>query len=128
MKTIKRFAILVIIIFLFCTPAIGGTRVNDTVEGSEVVVFEFTTDGTWQAVTVPATMKNTRHVFLQVHDGVENSYTHEDVEFIVSSSSDGTSGFIWTNGITISVGKDRSEIICYIRAATGQTFSIMVLR
>ena len=115
-------------LFAFALNANANTLVSDTVEGSEIIVFEFTTDGTWQAVSVPITMKNTRHVFLQVHDGVENSYNHSAVEFVVASTSDGTDGFIWTTGITISVGRDRSAVICYIRAATGQTFSVMVLR
>jgi hypothetical protein len=124
----KKIFILVLMCLAFAFSVQANTRVSSTVEGSEIVVFEFSTDGTWQAVTVPAAMKNTRHVFLQVHDGTENSYSHSDVEFIVSSSSDGSTGFIWTTGITISVGKDRSKTICYIRAATGQTFSVMVLR
>ena len=123
----KRF-VLICLFLLFAFNVQAGSVVDDTVEGSQIVTYEFTTDGTWQAVTVPATMKNTRHIYLQCHDGVENSYNHSAVEFVVSISSDGTSGFIWTTGITISVGKDRSQTICYIRASTGQTFSIMVLR
>lgn len=123
----KRIFLSILILLVFAIPANARVLVNDDVEGAEIITFEVATTGDWQPITVPATMRDTRHVFIQVHDGVE-TVGHSDVEFFVSSSSDGTSGFIWTYGIQISIGVPSAGVVCYIKADAQQLVTVMVLR
>ena len=101
-------------------------RVNDTVEGSQLKTYWTESDGTWQAITIPAAVRNSRHVYIQVHNG-SSSYAHSAVEFEVSSESDGT-GWVWVTEITLGIGVDDTETVCYVKASTGQKIAVMILR
>jgi len=114
-------------VFCLCSVSFAGVLVNDTVEGSNIVTYWTVSDGTWQAIVVPAAVRNSRHVYIQVHNGTSASYAHTAVEFEVSSESDGT-GWIWVTEITLGIGVDDTETVCYVKASTGQKIAVMILR
>ncbi len=101
----------------------------DTVQGTMIKTFWIATTGDWQAITMPATIEDARHISIQVHNGTATDYTHIDnqVEFQISSESAGT-GWTYASGIVVSVGKQAGEIVCYVKAALSQQIAILVLR
>lgn len=107
-----------------------NSRVSDTVEGTEIVtITHISTTGSWQAISIPSTIENVRHIALQVHNGTASDYTHIDnvVEFQISSTGS-DDDFYYSTGITFAVGKGNSEVITYIKADTGQKIAILALR
>jgi len=106
-------------------------RVYEKVEGRDIYTFEVTTDGTCQAVTVPAGAGDAvyRHAIVQVHDGGTTTYTHIDspVEFHFSSESD-CDPFNYGSALEISIGKKAGDILGYFMAATGQSLVVTLER
>lgn len=136
MKPLVKDWYLIVLYFLFVSVLFFGgnayslqQRTNDTVEGTEIITFWVNTTGAWQAITLPSTIEDIRHVSIQVHDGSQTEYTHIDnvVEFQVSGVSGGT-GWSYSTGITFGIGKERNEIICYVKAAAGQKIAVICLR
>lgn len=123
--------ILILIMCLFAIPAFSeDLRVPDEVESKSITTPAWVdTNGSWQAITSPATGPNIRHMLIQVHDGTASTYTHIDnkVEFQVSSESDGT-GWVYSDGLVLSIGKQAGVTLCYIKAATGQKLARLYLR
>ena len=128
MKLTRIFLIL-FVFALFAGPAFAGNTVSDKVEGSEIKTFWLVSDGTWQALELPSTISDVRHVAIQVHNGTASEYTHIDneIEFQISSESDGT-GWFYASNIVLSIGKTAGATICYIKAATGQKIAVLGLR
>ena len=124
--------ILLFVIALWVTGSLAyvNSRVNDTVEGTQILAIEhIDTTGSWQAISIPSTIENVRHIAIQVHNGTASDYTHIDnvVEFQLSDTGSDTD-FFYTGGITIAVGKGASETICYVKAAVSQKIAILALR
>lgn len=125
-----KLVLIVIISLLIMTFAYASQRVNDTVEGTAIeTIAHISTTGAWQAISIPSTIENLRHIAIQVHNGTASDYTHIDnvVEFQISKTGiDGD--FFYTSGITLALGKEASEVICFIKAAVGQKIAILGLR
>jgi hypothetical protein len=121
----------IILVLIFCvlsSPVFAADIIAyDKVEGTVFHTFWTATTGAWQAVSIPSTVENTRHVLIQVHDGVEG-YAHSDVQFLFSSASDGTGWQYCEGTLAIPIGKKASAVLIYIKAAGSQQIAVSCLR
>ena len=129
-KKINALFVITVALLVLIASAYAIQRTNDTVEGTAIeTIAHISTTGAWQAISIPSTIENLRHIAIQVHNGTASDYTHIDnvVEFQISKTGiDGD--FFYASGITIAIGKESGEVICFIKAAVSQKIAILGLR
>jgi len=100
----------------------------DKVESTTGVSFDEEATGSWQAIELPSTVENVRHVYIQVNDG-SGTIADTTEGFLLSFDSDGSEyAYIPETGITLSIGKKAGEVLFYIKATASTDITVTGLR
>ena len=126
----KKLFFVLSMLLIYCGLVLAGDLVvYDKVEGTSGVTFNEESTGGWDAIELPSTVENCRHVLVQVNDG-SGSVTDTREAFLWSFDSDGSDYFYSDSaGVYISIGKKAGEIILYVKcSAANQDITVAAIR